>query len=109
MRSVGADCAVAIDGNAYSVPWRLIGERVRVTVGNEIVRVHHGGREVAVHAELKGAMAGSSTMPIWPGSWARASGRVTWRRRDRRPRRLRCCVRWRSMRRLSGEASDERP
>lgn len=29
MRSVGADCAVAIDGNAYSVPWRLIGERVR--------------------------------------------------------------------------------
>ena len=54
MRSVGADCAVAIDGNAYSVPWRLIGERVRVTVGNEIVRIHHGGREVAVHAELKG-------------------------------------------------------
>ena len=54
MRSVGADGAVAIDGNAYSVPWRLIGERVRVTVGNEIVRIHHGGREVAVHAELKG-------------------------------------------------------
>jgi transposase len=54
MRSVGADCAVSIDGNAYSVPWRLIGERVRVTVGNEIVRIHHGGREVAIHAELKG-------------------------------------------------------
>jgi len=54
MRSVGADCAVAIDGNAYSVPWRLLGERVRVTVSNEIVRIHHGGREVAVHAELKG-------------------------------------------------------
>ncbi|MFY9294837.1 MAG: IS21 family transposase [Methylorubrum rhodinum] len=54
VRGVGADCAVAVDGNAYSVPWRLIGERVRVTVGSEIVRVHHGGREVAVHAELKG-------------------------------------------------------
>ncbi len=27
VRSVGADCAVAVDGNAYSVPWRLIGER----------------------------------------------------------------------------------
>lgn len=54
VRSVGADCAVAVDGNAYSVPWRLIGERVRVTVGSEIVRVHHGGHEVAVHAELKG-------------------------------------------------------
>ena len=54
IRSVGADCAVAIDGNAYSVPWRLIGERVRVTVSGDVIRVHHGGREVAVHAELKG-------------------------------------------------------
>lgn len=54
VRSVGADCAVAVDGNAYSVPWRLIGERVRVTVGNDVIRVHHGGREVAVHVELKG-------------------------------------------------------
>jgi hypothetical protein len=33
VRRVGADCAVEVDGNAYSVPWRLIGERVRVTVG----------------------------------------------------------------------------
>ncbi len=54
LRWVGADCAVAVDGNAYSVPWRLIGERVRVTVGGESIRIHHGGREVAVHAELKG-------------------------------------------------------
>jgi hypothetical protein len=54
IRSVGADCAVAIDGNAYSVPWRLIGERVRVTVSGGAIRIHHGGREVALHAELKG-------------------------------------------------------
>jgi transposase len=54
LRRVGADCAVEVDGNAYSVPWRLIGERVRVTVGAGSVRVLHGGREVAVHAELKG-------------------------------------------------------
>jgi transposase len=54
IRSVGADCAIAVDGNAYSVPWRLIGERVRVTVGSDTIRVHHGGREIAVHAELKG-------------------------------------------------------
>lgn len=67
MRRVGADCAVAVDGNAYSVPWRLIGEQVRVTVGNEIVRVHHGGREVAVHGELKGRHAASSTMRTLAG------------------------------------------
>ena len=54
VRRVGADCAVEVDGNAYSVPWRLIGERVRVTVGGGGVRVLHGGREVAVHVELKG-------------------------------------------------------
>lgn len=40
--------------NAYSVPWRLIGEPVRVMVGGGAVRVLHAGREVAVHAELKG-------------------------------------------------------
>jgi transposase len=54
VRIVGSDCAVAVDGNAYSVPWRLIGERVRVSVGCGAVRIHHGGREVAVHAELIG-------------------------------------------------------
>lgn len=54
VRRVGADCAVAVDGNAYSVPWQLIGERVRVTVSGAVVRVHHGGREVAAHAELAG-------------------------------------------------------
>jgi hypothetical protein len=39
VRRVGADCAVAVDGNAYSVPWRLIGEAVRVTVSGARVRV----------------------------------------------------------------------
>lgn len=54
LRRVNADCAIEVDGNAYSVPWRLIGERVRVAVGGGSVRVLHAGREVAVHAELKG-------------------------------------------------------
>src|SRR5499427_2290853 len=40
VRKVQADCAIEVDGNAYSVPWRLIGEKVRVS---------HAGREVAVH------------------------------------------------------------
>jgi Mu transposase, C-terminal domain len=44
-----ADRAIEVDGNAYSVPWRPIGERVRVTVAGEGLRVSHGGHEVAVH------------------------------------------------------------
>jgi hypothetical protein len=48
-RVVGNDCAVEIDTNSYSVPWRLIGERVAATVAAGDVRIRHGVREVAVH------------------------------------------------------------
>jgi transposase len=54
LRRVQADCAVAVDGNSYSVPWRLIGESVPVTVFGGQVRVSHAGQEVAVHAETTG-------------------------------------------------------
>jgi transposase len=54
MRRVQADCAIAVDGNSYSVPWRLIGESVQVTVCGGQVRVSHAGQEVAVHAETTG-------------------------------------------------------
>jgi transposase len=53
-RRVRNDCAVEIDGNAYSVPWRLIGERVEVIVAAGQVRVRHGTREVAVHTLADG-------------------------------------------------------
>ena len=54
VRRVQADCAVAVDANSYSVPWRLIGESVQVTVCGGQVRVAHAGQEVAVHAETTG-------------------------------------------------------
>ncbi|MEW5705158.1 MAG: IS21 family transposase [Pseudomonadota bacterium] len=53
-RVVGNDCAVEIDTNSYSVPWRLIGERVAVTVAAGEVRIRHGRREVAVHEVADG-------------------------------------------------------
>jgi transposase len=40
-RRVQADCCVQVDGNAYSVPWRLIGEGVR-PVGISCVGGHDG-------------------------------------------------------------------
>jgi hypothetical protein len=49
VRRVQADCAVEIDGNAYSVPSRLIGEMVRATIADGMVRIHHGIHEVAIH------------------------------------------------------------
>ena len=53
-RQVHSDCAVEIDTNAYSVPWRLIGERVQVTVADGWVRIFHAGNEVAAHPEAAG-------------------------------------------------------
>ena len=57
IRTVHADCAVTVDTNAYSVPWRLIGERVRVVVSGGRVRVHHGRETVADHAVHDGRHA----------------------------------------------------
>jgi transposase len=53
-RVVGNDCAVEVDTNSYSVPWRLIGERVAVTVSAGEVRIRHGKSEVAVHRQGQG-------------------------------------------------------
>lgn len=54
MRTVQSDCCVEVDTNLYSVPWRLIGENVRVLVTAETVRINHAGREVAVHERRTG-------------------------------------------------------
>jgi hypothetical protein len=54
VRRVQADCAIAVDGNSYSVPWRLIGESVQVVVSGGQVGISHAGREVAVHAQTTG-------------------------------------------------------
>jgi len=48
-RRVQSDACVEVDTNAYSVPWRLIGEMVRVEVTADHVRVIYAGNEVARH------------------------------------------------------------
>jgi hypothetical protein len=53
-RRVQSDCAIEVDTNAYSVSWRLIGERVQVTVVDGWVRIFHAGHEVAAHPEAAG-------------------------------------------------------
>jgi hypothetical protein len=51
---VQPDCAIEVETNSYSVPWRLIGERVRVTISSGIVRIAHAGGVVATHEERQG-------------------------------------------------------
>ena len=51
VRRVQADCAIEVDSNSYSVPWRLIGESVQVVVaGWPGPRLIMPAAEVAVHA-----------------------------------------------------------
>jgi len=54
VRVVTSECTIEPDANSYSVPWRLIGERVAVVASGERVAVHHDGMEVAAHREVAG-------------------------------------------------------
>lgn len=54
VRRVGSDCAVELDTNACSVPWRLIGEQMRVPATEAELRVTHAGREAPCHARSAG-------------------------------------------------------
>ena len=54
MRKVQADCAIDLDTNSYSVPWRLIGESVQVVVLAGRVIIRHAGQVVADHALCRG-------------------------------------------------------
>lgn len=50
VRKVQPDCAIDLDTNSYSVPWRLIGESVQVVVLAGRVVIRHAGQVVADHA-----------------------------------------------------------
>lgn len=57
VRKVQAECAIDLDTNSYSVPWRLIGESVQVVVLAGRVIIRHAGQVVADHALNRGATA----------------------------------------------------
>ncbi len=58
---VSNEAFVEVDTNFYAVPWRLIGETVRVRVEKEVIAVGHGPRELARHARLSGRWGARST------------------------------------------------
>jgi transposase len=48
-RRVQVDCTIELHRNWYSVPWRYLGETVRVAQQGERVTVHYGGATIADH------------------------------------------------------------
>jgi Mu transposase-like protein len=93
VRKVQADCVIGVDGNAYSVRWRLIGESVRVVISGDQLRISHAGREVAVHRRRTGRFQYCRPAPLRRSS-APARGRVPRLRLFRTPSpHLSCCAR----------------
>jgi transposase len=68
-RSVGNDALVAVDGVFYSVPHRLVRERVDVAVSTERVRIFRGGVLVADHARSLEPRARVVEPAHWEGLW----------------------------------------
>jgi hypothetical protein len=54
VRKVRPDCAIDLDTNSYSVPWRLVGETVQVVVLAGRIIVRHAGEVVADHPVCAG-------------------------------------------------------
>lgn len=54
IRKVRPDCAIDLDTNSYSVPWRLVGETVQVVVLAGRIIVRHAGEVVADHPVCDG-------------------------------------------------------
>jgi hypothetical protein len=102
VRRVQADATIELDTNAYSVPWRLIGETVQVVVAGSRVSIRHRGVEIAVHARPPAADSAWPSPLTWPAS--AAANRIRRRRPSPSPS---CCDRCRSMSQRREAAGDE--
>ncbi|WP_447603793.1 Mu transposase domain-containing protein [Nitrospira sp. Nam80] len=74
------DYLVSLDTNRYSVPFRLIGQRVEVQRRGEMVHIFHRDREVASHPVL----AGTHQFRILPEHGPGAIARIARQRRSTR-------------------------
>ena len=80
-RIVAEDYLVSLATNRYSVPLRLIGQRVEVQRRGEMVHIFHRDREVATHPVLSGTHQFCILPEHGPGASARTARqrRSTWR------------------------------
>ena len=77
-RIVAEDFLVSFDANRYSVPFRLIGQRVEVQRRGDTVHIFHRDREVATHLVLPGR----HQFRILPEHGPGASARIARQRRS---------------------------
>jgi hypothetical protein len=79
-RIVAEDYLVSLATNRYSVPFRLIGQRVEVQRRGDLVYIFHRDREVARHPVLPGTHQFCILPEHGPGASARTARqrRSTW-------------------------------
>lgn len=80
-RRVQSDCTIELHRNWYSVPWRLLGETVRVVQHGARLTIQHGATVVAEHA----VAAGVRVRRIEPAHLAGISGHALGPRAGRVP------------------------
>jgi len=73
-RKVAHDALVDVDTVRYSVPHRLVRERVEVQVGEERVRIFHAGALVATHPRSHEPHARVVDPAYWEGLWRPCPG-----------------------------------
>jgi transposase len=80
-RIVAEDYLVSLATNRYSVPFRLIGQRVEVQRRGDTVHIFHRDHEVATHPVLSGSHQFRILPEHGPGATARTARhrRSTWR------------------------------
>jgi len=70
-RRVSHDALIDIDTVRYSVPYRLVRDRVEVHVGDAMVRIFHGGTLVAEHQRAREPHARVIDQGHFDGLWRR--------------------------------------
>ena len=88
IRRVQSDCVIEVEGNAYSAPWRLIGESVHVAITGDVLRISHAGREVAIHQHRSGRRQRAIDPAHFEGvagSHVRTAGPITAAANDAEP------------------------
>jgi len=53
-RRVYHDCHIFVDYNYYSVPFEYVGKEVEIDLRNNLLRVYHQGKQIALHMRLQG-------------------------------------------------------
>jgi hypothetical protein len=65
-RIVYHDCHIFVDYNYYSVPFEYVGREVEIELGENLLKVYHKGKQIALHPRLSGRGKFSTTQSHYP-------------------------------------------